>query len=190
MSVDLKSKSGVEFGRSWWDWRPIATYCFEIAPMLCENSNHVSRWQTNEGSMSAREAVVLADLLQEEIDSGRTKKYVQEFQRDLENMPDVECNICEGTGKVSPLAGLEDHRKSLKYLMNLDAEKTGVTAEIKHYAKMAYLEHALQDPTPIDCGACDGYGRRRPSACMYRMSLANVQELVDFLVKCDGFEVT
>lgn len=111
MGVDLKGHcthnpganyKGKDLCMPWWQWRPIAVYCFAVAPIICEASHHFAKWQSNDGHMTAGEAVDLGQFLQLEIDAGRTKRYVQEYHRALENLPDVKCTPCNGTGKRPP----------------------------------------------------------------------------------------
>lgn len=39
------------------------------------------------------------------------------------------------------------------------------------------------------CNACHGKGTRRPSSTWYYFSIENVQEFVDFLRECGGFQI-
>ena len=55
---------------AWW-WRPLAIYISEIAPYYGKDS-----WQYNEGAgLDAEDAQALADILTEEIKSGRCEAY-------------------------------------------------------------------------------------------------------------------
>lgn len=188
MGVSCKGANGAEFDNNWWWWRPLAAYCFKVAPEICEKSQHYARWNSNDGSMTNAEAAALAHILQAEIDGGRTKRYAQDYIRDLEKMPDVTCDVCHGTGKRSPLDGLQAQRESLKLIESL-GDKEGITDDIKRMMRAEYIRACLQDPTPVECRSCDGYGKRRPSETMYLFSVENVQEFANFL-RGGGFEVT
>lgn len=75
MSVDLIAPNGAEFRNNWWEWRPLAIYCFRVAPEVCERSRHFRRWMTNDGGMTQDEADDLSLVLSEEIASGRIEQY-------------------------------------------------------------------------------------------------------------------
>lgn len=120
MSVDLHGTradnpganyKGTSLSVSWWDWRAVAVYCFEVAPDLCNGSHHVAKWQSNDGCMTPAEAEQLAHILQLEIDSGRAKRYAQEYIRALERLPDVPCTLCAGTGKRRPFLVLSPRKE-------------------------------------------------------------------------------
>lgn len=55
----------------------------------------------------------LADLLQKEIDSGRTERYARLRQSQIEQAPNEPCSLCEGTGthKPAPERGAGDPTK-------------------------------------------------------------------------------
>ena len=50
---------------------------------------------------------------------------------------------------------------------------------------------APPEPGPGEhhCNGCDGSGRERPWECNYGFSVENVQDFVDFLKDCGGFEI-
>jgi hypothetical protein len=169
MSVDLHGTradnpganfKGTSLSVSWWDWRAVAVYCFEIAPGVCNGSHHVAKWQSNDGCMTAAEADLLAAVLQTEIDSGRAKRYAQEYIRALERLPDVPCNLCGGTGKRAP------------------------------FRLFSARQPRLPKTESIECNGCDGYGARRPDQCSYSFDVKVLQQLATFLKHCNGFVVT
>lgn len=170
MSVDLHGTradnpganyKGTSLSVSWWDWRAVAVYCFEVAPDLCNGSHHVAKWQSNDGCMTPAEAAQLACILQLEIDSGRAKRYAQEYIRALERLPDVPCTLCRGTGKRGAYRMVEFARQP-----------------------------RLPKTELVECNGCDGYGARRPDQCLYPFDVKVLQQLATFLKHCDGFVVT
>jgi hypothetical protein len=168
MSVDLIGRctdnpaanyKGTTLAMSWWEWRPLAIYCFAVAKDLCESSHHVVRWQSNDGHMTVTEALALGETLQAEIATGRAKAWVRTYQQELENAPDVPCTLCKGTGK-----------RAARMLW-------------------AWKPEAVPASGIVECDCCDGYGAHRPTQCNYPLHLDSIQRLADFLLHCGGFEV-
>lgn len=157
--------NGTDLAFSWWDWRMLAFYCFEVARDLCEASHHVCKWQSNDGHMTKDEAEHLGFVLQREIDSGRCKRYAQDYYRRLDGLPDVPCVLCNGTGKRSVTSGM---------LMT----------------RAMFNRPKIDQGKLIECNGCDGYGARRPDECSYSFVVNHVQKLATFLAHCGGFEVT
>jgi len=99
MGMDVIGNNGMtSFGLSWWQWRPLANYCFEVAPDICNNSDHQGQWSFNDGSMTDSECKALATILQNEINSDRTKEYEKARYLRIDAMTDEQCDLCKGTG--------------------------------------------------------------------------------------------
>ena len=93
---------GEYFRNNVWWWRPLAIYIKFVAPEPLYNK--CKDWHTNDGfGLDANDSLKLADLLQAEIDSGGTKKYERTYQCGLEQLPNVQCDLCEGTGTRKPV---------------------------------------------------------------------------------------
>src|SRR4051812_48777941 len=92
-----RSKKGKYFRNTVWYWHPLWDYCQHVAPTI---TSHVKHGHSNDcDGLDDELSRKLADILQEEIASGRTKEYAVAFQREKDNLPDDECMICAGTGK-------------------------------------------------------------------------------------------
>jgi hypothetical protein len=90
------SEVGNYFGSNCWAWPPLAEYFCEVAP---EITSKCTCWQSNDGDgLSEGDSRILADILQNEIDSGRTETYAQRLRSELEMIPDEPCDICNGIG--------------------------------------------------------------------------------------------
>jgi hypothetical protein len=95
-----KNKCGKYFGISAWGWRPLATYACEVAP---EITAKCQRWYSNDfDGLNGEDSILLADLLQNEIDSGRAEGYARLRQSQIELAQNEPCRQCEGTGTRKP----------------------------------------------------------------------------------------
>jgi hypothetical protein len=78
--INPKNNCGESFGISALDWRSLATYACEVAPELTAKCKH---WYTNDfDGLNSEESILLAELLQKEIDSGRAEMYARLSQYD------------------------------------------------------------------------------------------------------------
>lgn len=106
MGMDVYGKKptteeGKYFRNNVWWWHPLANYIIAAAPEIAERCK---LWHTNDGDgLDAADAVRLADVLQREIDAGRTLAYARRYTSDLERMPNEKCGICSGTGTRLPV---------------------------------------------------------------------------------------
>jgi hypothetical protein len=99
-----KSEKGKYFCSNVWLWSPLAEYVQKVAPMLTAKCQH---WHSNDGAgLNGRDSVTLANRLQEEIDSGRCREYAEAREKALAAMPDVDCDLCGGTGTCKPVTEL------------------------------------------------------------------------------------
>jgi hypothetical protein len=95
------SEPGEYFCANVWWWRPLATYIEKIAPDIAGKCRH---WQSNDGDgLGEQDALTLAERLQAELDSGRTKVYEKRYRSAQEMAPDEPCDLCEGTGTRKPV---------------------------------------------------------------------------------------
>lgn len=106
MGMDVHGKrptteAGKYFGNNIWWWRPLASYVCEVAPDIAKKCSY---WQSNDGDgLGEGDSAKLADRLQQEIDSGRTARYAQVRQSEIERMANERCPLCEGTGTRKPV---------------------------------------------------------------------------------------
>jgi len=92
-----KSPQGQNFYNSVWSWRPLVIYCESLAPNLGTN---YEEWHFNNAyEVTEAQALTLANILQLELDEGRTKAFEKQYIEDLKNLPDETCSICKGTGQ-------------------------------------------------------------------------------------------
>ena len=106
MGMDVYGKAatteeGKYFRNNAWWWRPLASYCCEVAPEITAPCKY---WQSNDGDgLDALGALALADVLESEIKAGRTLLYEKRYMGELEASPNVPCRICAGTGIRPPV---------------------------------------------------------------------------------------
>jgi hypothetical protein len=74
-----RSDAGKWFGTNNSEWFPLATYCCDVAP---EITQACKCWWSNDGDgLDDTSAIALADVLEEEIESGRTAFYESRLDR-------------------------------------------------------------------------------------------------------------
>ena len=107
MGMDVVGRKNPDayFRNSVWNWRPLAAYACDIAPEITQHCRH---WQSNDGDgLSEKNSKALADVLEQEIKSGRCETYAKIRQAEIDALPSEVCFLCEGTGrrKEPPLSG-------------------------------------------------------------------------------------
>ena len=103
-----KNKCGEYFRRNASGWDPLATYACEVAPEITAKCKY---WYSNcFDGLNGEDSILLADLLQKEIDSGRAEKYARLPRSQLELTPSEPCQQSEGTGTrtLAPERGAGD----------------------------------------------------------------------------------
>ena len=101
MGMDVYGKNpqteeGKYFRSNVWWWHPLATYCEVVAP---KTTKDWGAWHHNDGEgLNDSESLVLAALLEVELESGRCQKYEQQYKAKMEAMPLEVCEFCKGTG--------------------------------------------------------------------------------------------
>ena len=165
MGMDVYGSSGNYFRNSVWSWKPLADYIQYVAP---EIASHCDHWHSNDGDgLNKEDSLALAGILQSEIDSGRCRKYQLAYDERLAALPDEICALCEGTG--------------------IRSDKVGV--EYGQNTKVLSSDHPTRPGQMGWCNGCDGTGTKRPFDTYYPFEVENVQEFVEFLRGCDGFEI-
>jgi hypothetical protein len=103
MGVDVYGRSGGCFDTNWPWWGQLADYCREIAPDI---TSRCKSWGTNDGDgLNGADSVALADILQNEIDSGRCAKYGAFIPRHTVGVPYLENNTWKaGLGSERPFS--------------------------------------------------------------------------------------
>lgn len=159
------SEKGSYFRNNVWWWRPLWDYCLAVAPLLCDDvSGH-----TNDGDgLGASDAKALADLLSEEIKTGRCAEYEKRYNEWRGSQPRVKCELCDETGIRSDAVGIEHGMPDRE----LEPEVQILTGRTHGY-----------------CNGCAGVGTRESWNTQYPFTVENVQEFVDFLYDSGGFSI-
>lgn len=172
MGMDVSGKNpsteaGKYFRNNAWWWRPLADYCCEVAPEITAKCEY---WQSNDGDgLNASDSRKLADVLDQEIKSGRTAAYAAIRDAEHNALGDEPCQYCNATGVRNDRVAAENG--FLTRQIPVDAPNHPRAGQIGW------------------CNACDGKGRIRPTTTWYHFSVENVQEFVEFLRGSGGFQI-
>jgi hypothetical protein len=91
--------SGEYFRNNVWYWRPLWDYCCSVDSTLFDK---VPLAHSNDGDgLDASEARKLAFKLQEEIDSGRAEKFVNDYEAHRASLDKIPCIYCDEGGNRS-----------------------------------------------------------------------------------------
>ena len=168
MGMDVYGVTNDAYFRNnvWW-WRPLWEYCVELYGDRMPDGGDWGHYNDGQG-LDGNQANELADVLQAEIDSGRTAEYETNYRQRLADLPMTPCSFCNSTGIRTDAIGVE-HGMPDKELSEATAIMVGRT-------------HGT-------CNACGGMGKTASFQANYPFSVENVQEFVDFLRRSGGFEV-
>lgn len=170
MGMDVVGKNpsaatGEYFRNNVWWWRPLWDYCISVAPEICES---VSGHYNDGDGLDAANAEQLAQLLLEEVHSGRTARYKKYYDARLSKLPQVECSYCDSTGIRTDEVGIN---------MGMPERELDESSQI------------LLGRTHGWCNACKGEGRVDHFETNYPFTVENVQQFAEFCRESGGFEI-
>lgn len=160
------SEVGEYYRQNIWGWHPLWHYVELYHP---EYANKVKHGHSNDGDgLEAEDSSQLSLSLKQDLITGMAKQRLDEWQRQLDELPLEKCDLCEGTGIRTDERGKEFgfHKKELS------AEQSA-----KLGRRIGW------------CNSCDGVGEKEPFLKNYRTTLDDIREFADFLADCGGFEI-
>ena len=94
-----EENSGVYFRNNVWWWRPLWMFVSEsCSDILTDKDIEGGSW--NDGhKISKTKAGKIAKKLHSMIEGGRVKEYEDGYKKDLASLEQVECDVCDATGK-------------------------------------------------------------------------------------------
>jgi len=168
VGIKPESERGEYFRNNVWWWRPLLDYCATVASEIVTDEVAAGCSCNDGNGLDAEGAIKLANILQDEIESGRTKEHQDDYNKWRSELPREHCNICDGTGIRTDDLGVE-HGWPTK---ELDPEVQILTGR-----------------THGSCNSCHGVGTTEAWLAHYPFSVENVQEFALFLKESGGFQV-
>lgn len=159
------AEAGEYFRANVWYWHPLWDYCLEVA----EVANKVEYGHSNDGDgLNHEDAQELGRILREEIASGRTLAYQQQYEAELASLPLHDCSVCNGSGEFMP-----------------DDKFT------EQHSQLASMGLPVIDlPTePTTCHRCGGVGKVANFATNYPFDVEVVKEFAEFCMSSGGFSI-
>ena len=175
MGMDISGKNartedGTYFRNNVWWWHPLADYIGRVAPHLYAKNEY---WHSNDGGgLNASDSEELAQILKEEVSSGRAFRYECEYTAELKALPNVVCKWCDGTGTRGDAIGV-----SMGMVEKICPDTDDDNSPHPRAGQKGW------------CNACNGKGHERPFESSYPFNVENVQEFTRFLENCGGFEI-
>lgn len=171
MGMDVYGKNptsevGEYYRQSIWGWHPLWHY---VETYHERYGSQVKYGHSNDGDgLDAENASQLSLAIKQDLITGMAQKRLDEWNAELDKVPNETCDLCKGTGirkdKIGKEAG--QHKKELSAEQS---EKLG--------RRIGW------------CNGCDGVGNKEPMMKWYRTSLDDLREFADFLADSGGFEI-
>jgi len=166
IGANPKNETGEYFRNNVWWWHPLWAYCLNLHGDI---AGKVVNGDLNEGDgLGAEDAELLGKRLMEDISSGVTAEYANEYRAHLAGLPMEDCEYCQATGIRSDDRGIE---------MGFPTKELEPDVAV------------LLGRTHGWCNACQGEGRVHNFATNYPFDVENVQKFADFLVNSGGFAI-
>lgn len=174
------SPAGEYFRRNVWGWRPLV----EAIEAVCLKEGELNlyhrcgNWQMNDGDgLNGADSIELATILENSIKRGFVTEYFEEREKALDDLPDIPCDICRGSGIRKDAVGI-----------NMGQVDLVIPADARDPTRGIEKPHPRAGQTGW-CNGCGGTGYKRPWDCAYHATTQDVQEFVEFLKHCGGFEI-
>lgn len=93
---DPDNESGKYFRANVWYWRPLWGMIEDLYPTFAVK---VPNAHYNDGDgLDAEDSYLLSQIMKIDIESGRLSEYVNSYEADRQNIPQVDCEYCSKTG--------------------------------------------------------------------------------------------
>jgi len=162
------SERGEYFRNNVWWWRPLWDYCVSVAPEVIGEETAEHGHYNDGAGLDADDALILADILRNELESGRTAEWERSNAEWRASLPREACSLCDCTGIRTDNIGIE-HGMPEKEL----------SPEIQ----------ILTGRTHGWCNACQGVGTVESWLSHYPFSTDNVREFAEFCAESGGFTI-
>jgi hypothetical protein len=160
------SEQGEYFRNTVWYWHPLWEYCLNIAPDI---AGKVESGHYNDGDgLGADDAVALARVLTQSLESGQTAEYERIYNEQRAATPRIECDLCDGTGIRTDAVGRD----------------AGMPEKELDDASAIALGRAFGW-----CNACNGEGMKDSFDTYYYFTVDNVREFAQFCAASGGFSI-
>lgn len=163
-----KSEVGEYFRNSVWSWKPLWTYCLEVAPDIIGEEAAEGGYYNGGSGLDADAAEKLGNRLMAEYASGNTEEAKRKYDLEISEIPLVDCVYCEGTGIRTDAVG-ESMGMPNKELSEDLAIILGRT-------------HGI-------CNGCNGYGKHEHYATSYSFEVSNIVDFAQFCIQSGGFAI-
>jgi hypothetical protein len=160
------SKVGEYYRQSIWGWHPLWRYVEMYHEQYADKVEHA---HSNDGDgLEAEDSSQLALCLKQDLLTGMAKQRLVEWQKELDELPLEECDLCQGKG-------IRTDENGVKF--GMDKQELSAEQSQKLSRRIGY------------CNGCEGVGKKEPFIKNYSTSLDDIREFADFLADCGGFEI-
>jgi hypothetical protein len=162
------SERGQYFRNNVWWWRPLWDYCCQVGAEIIDEEIAEQGHYNDGAGLGEDESQALANLLLEELASGRTSDFERKHREYLASLPREDCDYCEATGIRTDEVGEE---------MGMPTKELPEEMQI------------LTGRTHGWCNGCQGVGTRESFGANYPFSVDNVKEFAEFIKDSGGFAI-
>jgi len=90
---------GIYFRNNVWHWRPLWGFiCQQIAPNILTDKDKLNGEYNDGYAINAIKAIYIADRIDALDKEGMLKKYQDDYDKTIAELPNETCKICEGAG--------------------------------------------------------------------------------------------
>lgn len=167
---------GYYFRNNVWWWRPLWNYVYETCGDILTNDDYNSCTYNDGHEIIEEKALMIAERLKVMLDLGHTHEYALSRGKVLDDMPDLECEYCKGTGI----------RKWDKKDVEIHIAAVDAIGELLSTAGVPIPEPKTKE---AKCNVCSGSGKVRPWETNYPFDVENVERFMLFAGSSGGFQV-
>lgn len=167
-------KVGEYFRRNVWGWHPLWDYCLDLHPDIAGKVEH---GHSNDGDgLGAVNSKKLANRLKADIKSGVAKKYIEDREQAISQMPQQICWLCKGETKIFTEVSLAPFVEKLSVSLGCSIPAPTDTKP-------------SEEQQQRDCHVCSATGFVDPWEKNYFLELEDIVEFSKFLEACGGFQI-